>query len=202
MNTVWNTPFVRWPGIVPRYIRTLGVIGLLGLAVLTSTALAVFAAAVAHGHTTTVLGVLGSVVVNLGLFLLAFKVLTAEPLRFRDVALGAVVATVFWEALQLIGTWFVTRGLRHATPTYGVFAVIITLLSWMSLGSQLILWAAEINVVQRYRLWPRSVTQPPLTTADRMVFRRLAKMQVRRPEEKVSTTFTEAADEDPLSGAD
>jgi hypothetical protein len=113
-----------------------------------------------------------------------------------------VVATVFWEALQLIGTWFVTRGLRHATPTYGVFAVIITLLSWMSLGSQLILWAAEINVVQRYRLWPRSVTQPPLTTADRMVFRRLAKMQVRRPEEKVSTTFTEAADEDPLSGAD
>jgi hypothetical protein len=60
--------------------------------------------------------------VNLGLFLLAFMVLTVEPLRAREVAIGALVATVFWEALQLIGTWYVARGLRTATPTYGVFA--------------------------------------------------------------------------------
>jgi hypothetical protein len=35
-----------------------------------------------------------------------------------------------------------------------------------------------------YRLWPHSVTQPPLTHADRLVFRRLAQMEVRRPEEQ------------------
>ena len=108
---------------------------------------------------------------------------------------------MLWEALQLIGTWYVTRGLAHASPTYGVFAVVITLLSWLYLGSQLVLWAAEINVVLRYRLWPRSVTQPPLTRADRLVFRRLAQMEVRRPEEQVSASFTDAADEDPLAGA-
>lgn len=94
-----------------------------------------------------------------------------------------------------------TRGLRTASPTYGVFAVIITLLSWLYLGSQLVLWAAEINVVLRYRLWPRSLTQPPLTEADRQVFQRLAQMEVRRPEEEVSASFTKAADEDPLDGA-
>ena len=201
MNTVWNIPYVRWPSIWTRYARTLGVIGLLGVASVASTALTVFATAVAHGQTATVLAVLGSVLVNLGLFLLAFMVLTAEPLRLREVALGAAIATVFWEALQLIGSWYVTRGLRHATPTYGVFAVVITLLSWLYLGSQLVLWAAEINVVLRYRLWPRSVTQPPLTRADRLVLRRLAQMEVRRPEEQVSTSFTDAADEDPLAGA-
>jgi hypothetical protein len=43
----------------------------------------------------------------------------------------AAFATVFWEALQLIGTWYVTRGLRTASPVYGVFAVVITLLSWI-----------------------------------------------------------------------
>lgn len=200
MNTVWNIPFVHWPSIVTRYARTLAVIGLLGLGSVGSTVLAVFAAAVAHGQTATVLAVIGSVAVNLGLFLLAFMVLTAEPLRLREVALGATIATVFWEILQLIGTWFVARGLRHATPTYGVFAIVITLLSWLYLGAQLFLWAAEINVVLRYRLWPRSVTQPPLTRADRLVFRRLAQMEVRRPEQRVSATFTEAADEDPLAG--
>jgi hypothetical protein len=63
-----------------------------------------------------------------------------------------------------------------------------------------VLLAAEINVVLRYRLWPRSVTQPPLTPADRRVFRRLAQMEVRRPEQEVTAFFTEEADEDPLGG--
>jgi YihY family inner membrane protein len=200
MNTVWNIPYVRWPSFWKRYARTLGVIGLLGLAVVSSTALAAFATAVAHGAGASVLGVVGSVLVNLGLFLLAFMVLTAEPLRPREVAVGAIVATAAWETLQLIGTWYVTRGLRNASPTYGVFAVVITLLSWLYLGSQLTLWAAEINVVLRYHLWPRSVTQPPLTRADKLMLVRLAQMEVRRPEEQVAASFGEEADQDPLEG--
>src|SRR6266487_3870461 len=97
MNTVWNIPYVRWPNIWKRYLRTFGMIGLLGLASLTSIALAAFATAVAHGAGTAVSSIGASALVNFGLFLLAFKVLTAEPLRARDVALGAVVATAFWE---------------------------------------------------------------------------------------------------------
>ena len=201
MNTIWNIPYVHWPSIWKRYARTFGVIGLLGLAVLSSTALATFATAVAHGVATSVLSVAGSVLVNLGLFLLAFMVLTAEPLRPREVAVGAILATVFWEALQLIGTWYMTRGLRTASPTYGFFAVVITLLSWLYLGSQLTLWAAEINVVLRHHLWPRSVVQPPLTRADELMLVRLAQMEVRRPEQRITASFTAAADEDPLEGA-
>lgn len=200
MNTVWNIPYVRWPNFWTRYLRTFGVIGLLGLAVASSTALTAFATAVADGVASSVLAVAASCLVNLGIFLLAFMVLTAEPLRAREVAVGAITATVFWEALQLIGTWYVTSGLRTASPTYGFFAVVITLLSWLYLGSQLTLWAAEINVVLRYKLWPRSVTQPPLTRADRRALVRLAQMEVRRPEEKVVASFTDAADEDPLQG--
>lgn len=198
MNTVWNVAFVYWPSLWKRYLRTFGVIGLLGLASLTSTALAAVATAIAAGEIATILAVACSAAVNLGLFLLAFRVLTAEAVRVREIALGAVVATVFWEALQLVGTWYVARGLAHTEPTYGFFAVTITLLSWLFLGAQLTLWAAEINVVRRHRLWPRSLTQPPLTRADRLVFRRLARMEVRRPEVRVATAFTAEADQDPL----
>ncbi len=198
MNTVWNIPFVHWPNIWLRYLRTIGVIGLLALASLASAAFAVIGAAVASGALATTLAVGASALLDLGLFLLAFKVLTAESLRIRDVALGAIIATVFWEAFQVIGAWYVTRELRRAAPTYGFFAVAITLLLWLFLGSQLTLWAAEINVVRHYRLWPRSLTQPPLTRADRLVFERLAQMEVRRPEVAISTDFTAAADEDPL----
>jgi YihY family inner membrane protein len=198
MNTVWNIPYVRWPSLWSRYARALGAIALLGLLSLTSTVLAAFATAVAHGPASSFLAAAGSAAVDFGLFLLAFMVLTAEPLRPRAVALGAAMATVFWAGLQLIGTWFISRGLRTASPTYGFFAVVITLLSWLYLGSELTLWAAEINVVRRYRLWPRSMTQPPLTMADRRVLRRLADMEVRRPEQLVTVSFTVAADEDPL----
>lgn len=198
MNTVWNIPYVEWPNIWKRYLRTFGVIGILGLGSLTSTAIAAFTTAVAHGAGGTVIGVAAAALVNFGLFLLAFMVLTAQPLRAREVALGAAIATVLWGALQLAGTWYVTRALRHASATYGVFAIVIALLSWLALGAQLVLWAAEINVVRRYRLWPRSMTQPPLTMADRLVFQRLARMEVRRPEVTVATSFTEQADEDPL----
>jgi YihY family inner membrane protein len=200
MNTVWNIPFVRWPNIWKRYLRTFAVIGLLGLAVLSSTALTTFGTTIANSVAATVFSIVGSLLVNLGLFLLAFMVLTAEPLRPRDVAVGVVCAAVFWQTLQLIGTWYVARGLAQASPTYGVFAIVITLLSWLYLGSQLTLLAAEINVVLRYRLWPRSVTQPPLTRADRLTLTRLAQMETRRPEQVVTATFTGEADRDPLDG--
>jgi YihY family inner membrane protein len=198
MNTIWNIPYVRWPGLVPRYLRALAVIGLLGLAVLTSTTLAVFGTVIASRTEASLLAVAASALLNFGIFVLAFMVLTAEPLPPHAVALGAAVAALFWEALQLVGTWYVTRGLKHASPTYGFFAVVITLLGWMYLSAQSTLLAAEINVVRRYRLWPRSVTQPPLIRGDRLVFQRLAVMSVRRPEERVVASFTEAADHDPL----
>jgi YihY family inner membrane protein len=198
MNTAWNIAFVHWPSLWQRYLRTFGAIGLLGLATVASTGLATAATAVVSGEFSTVLAVAGSVALNLGLFLLAFMLLTAEPLKPRDVLLGAVIATVFWETLQLIGTWYVARGLRHAEPTYGFFAVTITLLSWLFLGAQLTMWAVEINVVRRYHLWPRSLTQPPLTEADRLVFQRLARMEVRRPEVTIAADFTDEADRDPL----
>jgi YihY family inner membrane protein len=200
MNSVWNIPYVQWPNFWKRYLRTFAIIGILGLASLISTALAAFTTAVANGTGTALGSIAASTVLNFGLFLMAFMVLTAEPLRPREVALGAAVATLFWEALQLTGTWYVSRALRTASPTYGFFAVVIALLSWLALGAQLTLWAAEINVVRRYRLWPRSITQPPLTKADRQVFRRLALMEVRRPEVIVATSFTDEADEDPLDG--
>jgi YihY family inner membrane protein len=198
MNTVWNIPYVRWPNIWKRYLRTFGIIGILALTSLTSTALAAFTTAVAHGAGAVIVGAAAAAAVNFGLFLLAFMVLTAEQLRVRDVVLGAAIASVFWEALQLAGTWYVSRALRHAGPVYGFFAVVIALLSWLAFGAQLVLWAAEINVVRRYHLWPRSITQPPLTKADRLVFRRLARMEVRRPEMTITTSFTAEADKDPL----
>jgi YihY family inner membrane protein len=197
MNSVWNIPYIKRPNFYKQRLRGLALIGLLGTATLLSAVLGIFAAAVAHGRGATLLAFVGSSVVMFGVFLAAFRVLTAEPLGWRDVLLGAVFATLFWQGLQLIGGWYVGRVLRNASVTYGFFATVIALLSWVLLGVQTTLYAAEINVVYRYRLWPRSMVQPPLTDADRATYTRLARMEVRRPEMELDVTYIEPTDRDP-----
>lgn len=198
MNKVWNIPYVHWPSLLMRYLRGLAVLVLLAVSTLGSTVLTGFATLASHADVSRALLLIGSLGVNFGLILLAFMVMTAEKFTWRDVALGAALATVFWQTLQLLGSWYVGRELQHATETYGFFGIVIVLLAWIYLGAQLFLLAAEINVVKRYRLWPRSLTQPPLTAADRAVFERLAKMEVRRGEVAVQIQFMPDADFDPL----
>jgi uncharacterized BrkB/YihY/UPF0761 family membrane protein len=198
MNQVWNIPYVRWPPIHMRYLRGFGVLLLLAISTIGSTVLTGFATLASHGKLSTGLLLVGSLALNFGLILIAFMVMIAVKFTWRDVLLGAALASVFWQTLQLLGSWYVGRELRHATEIAGFFGIVIVLLAWIYLGTQLFLLAAEINVVKRYRLWPRSMTQPPLTVADRAVFERLAQMEVRRDEVEVQVEFTPEADFDPL----
>jgi YihY family inner membrane protein len=198
MNTVWNVPFVRWPSFVLRYLRAIAILGLIALSTLGSTVLTGFATLAAHGWETTLLLVIGSLAVNFVLIIMAFKLMTAKPYGWRDVAFGAALASVFWQALQFIGSWYMGRELQHSTAAYGFFGIVLVLLAWIYLGAQLFLLAAEINVVQRSRLWPRSMTQPPLNAADRVTFERLAQMEVRRPEVSIEVHFSPQADVDRL----
>jgi hypothetical protein len=53
-----------------------------------------------------------------------------------------------------------------------------------------VLYAAELNVVLARRLWPRSIIQPPLTEADRIVLADQALQNQRRADQRVRVTFT------------
>lgn len=202
MNSVWNIPYKAWPGLFGRHLRAFGVLGLLGLGTLISTFLTGWSDLLLKGGTARASEIIGSIVVNLAVFFGAFMVLTGESLSWRAVAPGAILATVFWEALQAAGALYVRHVITHASDVYGFFALVIGLLSWLYIGAQLTLLAAEINVVLRYRLWPRSMTQPPLTEEDKATLRRLAQMEERRPEQVVSVRFSPEADVQPLDGGD
>ena len=99
--------------------------------------------------------------VNVGLFLLAFRVLTPQQIPTRQLLAGALVAGVAWQVLQAVGGFLVGHYLRHTSQVYGVFAIVLGLLFWLYLGARLTLYAAEVNVVAARRLWPRSLLQPP-----------------------------------------
>jgi YihY family inner membrane protein len=198
LNTVWNVPYRDWPNFWSRRLRGLAIIGALGIGTIVATGLAALGTQLGHGTLFDVWTIAASTVVNFWIFCLAFFLLVSERQSWKDVLLGAGLATVFWEVLQAVGAWYVHRTIAHATPIYGFFAVVIGLLVWLFVGAQLTLLAAETNVVRRHRLWPRSLTQPPLTDGDRRTFERLGEMEQRRPEMKTDVHFTAEARRQPL----
>jgi YihY family inner membrane protein len=202
MNTVWNVPYKDWPNFFKRRLRGYLWLGALGLATVASTTIAGFGTTWLHSGFGWLWSALVALAINLYVFYLVFTVLTAESLGWRDVWLGVVLATIFWQALQAVGGFYVRHSLANASDVYGFFAIVIGLLSFLFVAAQLTLLAAEVNVVRRYNLWPRSLTQPPLTVADRATFERLAHMEERRPEVRVGVTFTADADRQPLDAVD
>jgi uncharacterized BrkB/YihY/UPF0761 family membrane protein len=122
------------------------------------------------------------------LFLVGFRVLTVRNVALRSLLPGAVLAALAWALLQWLGGWYVARQLSRASATYGTFALVIGLLSWLYLASTVTLLAAEVNVVRTRRLWPRSLT-PPLGGADERALAGLARQEERMPDQRVEVSF-------------
>jgi YihY family inner membrane protein len=160
MNTVWNVPHGERPNFLWSTLRALMMLAVLG----TITILSSLVAGVGAGRDSWWLasvGILVSLALNFLLFVFAFRILTAADISWRDAVPGALVGAVAWTTLEAVGGYYVGHQLRSASEVYGTFAIVIGLLAWIYLGAQVTLYAAEINVVRRDHLWPRSLLQAP-----------------------------------------
>jgi YihY family inner membrane protein len=184
MNAVWNVPYRHRPSVWVSLLRAMLMLVVLGVITIASAA----AGSVGSGSDSWLLGIAGiaiSIMLNMIMFLLAFRILTTENVTWGDVFPGASVAAVWWTVLQALGGYIVSHQLQGASDTYGTFAIVIGLLAWIYLGAQMTLFAAEVNVVRKRRLWPRAIAQPPLTDADERALRSYAEQEERRPEEDI-----------------
>ncbi len=172
LNSVWEIPFARRPGFPWSWLRSAALIVVVGGGFIVTTVLSGLAAGTGHvlGIGQSIPAIAVSLVLNFGLFWLAFKLGTASEITWRQLWLGAAISAVIWQVLQSIGTNFISHQLAHATPLYGTFALVLGLIAWFFLQAQLMLYAIEVNVVRTYRLWPRSLA-PPYTEQDRHAFR-------------------------------
>ena len=198
MNTIWNVPYRHRPNFLKTLLRAVIMLAVLGV-ITVGSAVAGSVGAGSDDLLISILWVLVSLALNLGLFLLAFRILTSADVSWGDVFPGALVAAVAWTALQALGGYVVRHQLNGASETYGTFATVIGLLAWMYLGAQATLLAAEVNVVRKRRLWPRAIVQPPLTDADERALKIYAKVEERRPEEDVYARIDRAASTHPPS---
>ncbi|MBI4260835.1 MAG: YihY/virulence factor BrkB family protein [Actinobacteria bacterium] len=194
MNSVWDVPLRDRPSFLAKVLRSLVILGVLALFVIAAATLASVVGAAGPAPPVMVLSILGSLSLNLVVFVLFFRVLTVRELSTRDVLPGAIVASVAWFGLQSLGSYIVSTRLQNASQVYGFFAVVIGLLAWIYLGAQITLLASEINVVLRRKLWPRGLVKEDLTEEDRRALERLAKVEERIPDQRVHVEFLDGGE--------
>jgi len=106
---------------------------------------------------------------------------------------AAILAGTAWQTLISIAGVIVKHFLRHAQAVAGLFGIVLGLLAWFALQATVTVYAIEADVVRVRRLWPRSILQPPLTEPDRRELRAATEMEIRSPEQQVSTRFRHKA---------
>jgi YihY family inner membrane protein len=188
-NRIWSVPFKDRPNFLFAHLRGLGMLAILGTLWIVSTTAAGYVGSSSHAAPAVIAGVLIAFALNLALFMIAFKLLTAVEVPWRDLLPGVIVAAVFWQLLQHLGGLYVDHELKHTGPLYGVFALVLGLLAWLYLGAQLTIFAAELNVVRMHRLWPRSFFSAPLLDADKRAMTSSAETEERVEEENVEVRF-------------
>jgi membrane protein len=191
LDRIWAVPPLRRPGFLSSRWRGLLVLAAFGsVNVLATVAVGVATAGGVGTPLAEVLGLVASGVIDVVLFAGSFRLLTAADVTVREVLPGAFLAAGCWLGLQALGGVFVTQVLAGSSQTYGAFAAVVGLLSWLLIGSELVLIAAELNVVLARRLWPRSLTGE-LLKADKQTLRDSAHAAQIDSRQHIAVTFRE-----------
>jgi YihY family inner membrane protein len=189
-NRIHGVPYRERPDFLMSRVRGLGMLAGLGVMQLVSTAATGLVTGGLGGTALTIAGLALSLLVNAILFMIAFRVLTDPSVPTRELAPGIATAAVLWTVLQAVGGVYVAHVVKGASTAYGTFATVIGLLTWLFLGSRVVVYSAEINSVLARRLWPRGLFDPP-EPADLDALRRLAEIQARRDDQHIAVTFGE-----------
>jgi membrane protein len=148
---IWGVSRERPFGFLRTRARAVLLVLVLGSGAVAATALSVVGDAWA-----ITLSLIGDFV----LFWVGSRLLTAGDVGWRNLAGGAAAASVAWELLQSGGAAYVRYVLTIASDSYGTFAVVIGLLSFIYLSVLVGVVVTEANAVAARKLWPRSLRSP------------------------------------------
>jgi uncharacterized BrkB/YihY/UPF0761 family membrane protein len=193
MAQVWNLPGPDRPNYITRLGRSFAYLGVLGSGLIVTTTLASFGTFGRHNIGLGLVSEVAAVGVNVVVYVAAFRVLTPKAVHTRALLPGAALGGVVWTILQAVGGYLIGHDLRNDSVEYGVFGVVLGLVAFIYLATEITIYSAELNSVLAKHLWPRDMVQPPLTEADQKSMALQATQNQRRPEQEVTVGFNEPA---------
>ncbi len=161
-NSVWEIKKVDRPGFVDKMKHSLLALVTIGLGLVLSVVISSLAMGSSSGVQVSwwqrLLGYVIAIALDVGIFVAAFRLLTSKQVGIRDVLPGAILAGVAFWFLQEVSSFIIANRLRSVQSVYGTFATVVVMLWWFYLQAQITLFGAQLNVVLKERLYPRSLT--------------------------------------------
>lgn len=189
LDNMWQVPKNKRAGFPNNIIQSLAIMSA-GVASFAATiAVSGFTAALGHSlWAKTLANILGFIILTLGLGY-AFRIATSERIRYRYMMLGASIAAFTIQILLSFGGILLSRELKRLDSIYGTFALVLGLLFWLYVIAQVVVYAAEIDTVRHFRLWPRSSSGHLQTRADRQAYRLYAQSEKYIDKEDIGVLF-------------
>lgn len=192
LNDVWDVPILGRPKFAKRRAKSFLLLGVIGLSLVASLAAGTLGA---YLPDLPGIGAVGIYVVtvgfNVGVFLLAFKLLSELDHTWGELLPGSIFAAIGWFVIQVPGAVYIQRTIDNSEGAYKNFATVIGLLTFFFLASQVVIVGAEINVVRKRRLWPRSLLarHGELTEGDKAVYAAAAGATRRLADQRVTVGY-------------
>jgi YihY family inner membrane protein len=161
---VWGIPRERRPGFPWTWLYGWVLVLFVGIGLVVTSFLSGLVGSASHwlsGFGAYVGALAISLVLNIGVFWLGFRIATLRKVAWRDLRVGAALAALVWQVLQVVGGYVVTHQLHRASSLYGTFGIVLGLLGWLYVQAEVTLYCAEVDVVLSKRTWPRSLRTPP-----------------------------------------
>ncbi len=192
-DSAWEIPYLHRPKIFRQVLRSLSILATVGVGLVVSMIITGYvsgtATGIGLGVASRVGGYVLAVLLDVGLFVAIFRILTERSVTAAEVLPGAVLSGLAFWVLQSASSLIISHYLHKSQSTYGHFATVITILWWFYLQSLITMVGAQLNVVLRERLYPRSLTGEPATEADRRAMTAYAQERTYHPQERVHTDF-------------
>lgn len=158
VNDVWRVPTTDRSGYFPALARSFSIVVFGGLGFLGAAVVASYGTASKQGWALRSLFISISALLIFLSFMFIIKMALNRPTRMlKNIWVGAAVATIGLLVLQSLGGYILAHELKNLDNLYGTFALVLGLLFWLYLQTQLIVYAIEIDTVRMLKLWPRSL---------------------------------------------
>jgi membrane protein len=145
LDDIWEIDVDNRAGMAVQRGRALFGIVILGLALMISITIVAIVNHAGLPGVSRVLLMLATVSINILVVAAMFRFLTSASVVWRNVWPGAIVAGFIVTVLQHFGTAIVQRISEDAPETYGNFAFVLGLITWIGLLAITALMCAEMN---------------------------------------------------------
>jgi len=186
---VWNIPRLEKRNTVSKYGRHFIALVILGITFLLNAAAASFATANGNQIALDILSVALICIINVFTYYVIFLLQGPNKRSTAIIWPGAFFAGISFTLMTTLGAGLTEHELSHSSETYGAFAQVIGVVTFLFVVSKITIYACELNCVIDKKLFPRSLGKMSLTPADRLVYELLTKEQLFNKDQKINVSY-------------